>query len=474
MAEKNTLSILETIKKKMQKLDQKTEKSDKISAVSDEFEYISPAKKQSDAQNVEAQKEEIKTAPVVQNSMPKFEDDLGLEDLKEPAAELVTTAPQSLPESKPTTENKSDEFNLDDLDLDDESEITKTPEAAPSVAATVEEKKEDEIDFLAEEESKTEIPAEKNVEEVVAKEPEKSDELDLDLAQEEKKEEVVAPEVAEKNILDFEAKAEESVAAQAEPQLQKVEKEDELNFDDLESDDSEEQLTTPAPAVVTPPVVETVLPPSLSQTKETSLDEFSLDELDKLLAEQQAKKTVDTKQRIASPNEIDLEFEKEIMGLRPEVVSPPPVQQPVAVVPEALVKPTIPTQPAVEPLPQQKKVEPQFQTSHQAAEQLFQSMQEPEKNNVSIMNAPPASAEKEKPVGMINDITVAQSTESIKRLIDAKNVVAGISTFSQSSAFKELAVQLMEPKLEKWLNENLSEVVEGIVREEIKKIIPKD
>ena len=31
----------------------------------------------------------------------------------------------------------------------------------------------------------------------------------------------------------------------------------------------------------------------------------------------------------------------------------------------------------------------------------------------------------------------------------------------------------MEPKLEKWLNENLPNLVEEIVRKEIEKIIPK-
>jgi len=32
----------------------------------------------------------------------------------------------------------------------------------------------------------------------------------------------------------------------------------------------------------------------------------------------------------------------------------------------------------------------------------------------------------------------------------------------------------MVPKLEKWLNENLSQMVETVVREEIKKIISQD
>jgi len=35
-------------------------------------------------------------------------------------------------------------------------------------------------------------------------------------------------------------------------------------------------------------------------------------------------------------------------------------------------------------------------------------------------------------------------------------------------------MNLMEPKLEKWLNDNLPELVENIVREEIEKIVPKN
>ena len=74
----------------------------------------------------------------------------------------------------------------------------------------------------------------------------------------------------------------------------------------------------------------------------------------------------------------------------------------------------------------------------------------------------------------IYDSTLRQVGDSVRKLIDAKNVVSGISTFSQGPAFVELATHLMEPKLEKWLNEHLPELVEKIVREEIKKIIPKD
>ena len=70
--------------------------------------------------------------------------------------------------------------------------------------------------------------------------------------------------------------------------------------------------------------------------------------------------------------------------------------------------------------------------------------------------------------------TVRQVNDSVKRLIDAKNIVSGISSFSQGSAFAELAAKLMESKLEKWCNEHLAELVEKIVSEEIRKIIPKE
>ncbi len=75
---------------------------------------------------------------------------------------------------------------------------------------------------------------------------------------------------------------------------------------------------------------------------------------------------------------------------------------------------------------------------------------------------------------ILSDSTVKQVSDSVKRLIDAKNVVAGVANFSQSPALIEIAAQLMEPRIDKWFNDNLPELVEKIVREEIKKLIPKE
>ncbi len=74
---------------------------------------------------------------------------------------------------------------------------------------------------------------------------------------------------------------------------------------------------------------------------------------------------------------------------------------------------------------------------------------------------------------ILQENVIIQSANSIQKLIDAKAMMSGISNFMQSPYPIEIAVQLMEPKLEKWINENLAQIVEKIVKEEISKIIPK-
>jgi hypothetical protein len=75
---------------------------------------------------------------------------------------------------------------------------------------------------------------------------------------------------------------------------------------------------------------------------------------------------------------------------------------------------------------------------------------------------------------LINEETVFQANESIRRLIDAKQMIKNVGNFAQNEILNKIAITLMEPKLEKWLNENLPQMVEEIVRQEIDKIIPKE
>lgn len=74
---------------------------------------------------------------------------------------------------------------------------------------------------------------------------------------------------------------------------------------------------------------------------------------------------------------------------------------------------------------------------------------------------------------LLQDDVIMQSSNSIQKLLDAKSMMTGISNFMKTPYPIEIAVQLMEPKLEKWMNENLAQIVEKIVKEEISKIIPK-
>ncbi len=74
---------------------------------------------------------------------------------------------------------------------------------------------------------------------------------------------------------------------------------------------------------------------------------------------------------------------------------------------------------------------------------------------------------------LLKQESLQKASESMKKLFDAKNTVSSINSFTKSENMSEIALQLLEPRLEKWLNENLPEIVERIVREEIGKIMPK-
>lgn len=75
---------------------------------------------------------------------------------------------------------------------------------------------------------------------------------------------------------------------------------------------------------------------------------------------------------------------------------------------------------------------------------------------------------------MLYENTVQSTQSSIKRLMNAHNAVSNVSGFSKDDkALSDLAMHIMEPKIENWLNQNLPALVEEIVREEIKKILPK-
>ncbi|MCE3255001.1 MAG: hypothetical protein K0R25_495 [Rickettsiaceae bacterium] len=81
---------------------------------------------------------------------------------------------------------------------------------------------------------------------------------------------------------------------------------------------------------------------------------------------------------------------------------------------------------------------------------------------------------------IISEESARKSIESIKNLIQVIPQNLKNHQPLQSPAFKsgqtieDLVAEILTPKLEQWLNENLPTIVERIVREEIKNLIPKN
>lgn len=70
----------------------------------------------------------------------------------------------------------------------------------------------------------------------------------------------------------------------------------------------------------------------------------------------------------------------------------------------------------------------------------------------------------------ISDSALNKSQTSIEKLQQVKQVVDSAHSLADID-FEAIAVKLMNAKLEKWFNDNLPELVEKIVREQIKKIV---
>ncbi len=471
MAEKNTLSILETIKKKMHKLDQKTDKSSKISDLNDEFEYISSTPKQEAPQPVAEVKAPEPAAVEVAAPTSVLEDDLDLDALEASVQALDKAPVQSSASNKEPM--ALDDFNLDDLDLDDEAPAAQSPIKETAVIEDDQEEEEfseddiedyeDEVDFdeegeleaMAEIEDNTlvienepnegldwlgnkiedEYPEEEEAkhEELDLEFPEEEDELSHDEEEQEVEEEHEFEEDHDDlNLDDFELPEENIPAPKQQPLKEEHAHDDDFDFDDLDLEEEvkeekklpEFDISTPAPK---------------RQEHSKDIEDF-LERKPAANRKEQEKPVL--KEPISLEDEIDLEFEKEIMGLKPEVIQKPLNQEPEQI----------------------------FQ------QPILQQQSTPIQNNTAPMNESGlvVNPENRGPAKIIYDSTLRQTSDSIKKLLDAKNVVSGISSFSQGSAFAELAMQLMEPKMEKWLNEHLPDLVEKIVREEIKKIIPKE
>lgn len=468
MAEKNTHSILESIKKKLNKFDQKT--ANKMSNLDDEFDYVASAKKEGEGRyesvlSQAAEPEQVSDLAQdpqleINKENPALENlDLDDESSIKPIMEEVAAGSQNTDSYEEFEEEDLEDFedevdfaeDEDDLSEDDflEDEFAEELEEMRA-KASIETEENDDLNFgeLTQSESKVE---EESKEPVVAEE--ESDDLNFDeLTQAEpepkaKQKEVVLVEEEEDEDLDFnelteakpaEVKQRESVVVEEdeEEEEEKEEDDEDLDFDDLEFEEEVRKEQSQK---------------AVEQPAEQDPHDDELDELEREI--QKLKETA----KEEAPKEAHLELEDELLGIKPaEVVAS--VAAPVALAPE-------PERAAV---PQEVSAPPKVELDN------FSSF--PELPPIQVQAAQEISNTQifERRGVALDEATVKQTTESVKKLLDARNVVSGIANFSQSPILAELAMQMLEPKLEKWLNENLSQMVETVVREEIKKIISKE
>ena len=416
MAEKNTLSILESIKQKMIQFDQKDPK--KTSSFSgDEFAYISTEKN-----NLNKTTEE-NAAPAQENQALNKDSELDNNDQKKSAVDF---ADEEEHEENPFISNPLTQDN-DDFLFEDDDEIVETQKKS----------------FLQHDVHEAEY-----------------NKLEVD---NKKKEEISKPEaeVKKEEIFSIPSKApiENKVENQSLPK-----DEDDLDLDDLDLDEDED----PKPEVKKYDSQSHDLGFDEDEdflTLEDEDEDLDIDELEEIGPEPKIQEAVN---HFDEDEDLDIDEDEEI---RPE-----PKKQ------EAI------THFDKDDFFDIKKSEDKDFLSDidldSEDEIIEEKKPEPMKSVVNqmpiisnVVNISPIPTKKDQAdQSLISEETLQQTTSSIRKLIDANNVLHGMKSFSNpnSSAFSELAVQLMEPKLEKWLNDHLANLVEEIVREEIKKIIPRD
>ena len=74
---------------------------------------------------------------------------------------------------------------------------------------------------------------------------------------------------------------------------------------------------------------------------------------------------------------------------------------------------------------------------------------------------------------LLKQEVIDSASQSINKLITASNIAKSMEEMANQVDIEKIAIEAMMPKIEEWLNNNLSELVEKIVKEEISKIIPQ-
>ena len=468
MAEKNTLSILENIKKKMQKFEQKPTKTELVDDATGEFQNIASKKPLDVATSTATETNSTTSSETKVEANIMLGDDLGMDNLEQavqvsqkPISDIASSvAPAHNVPIAPVVNNTNDDLDFSDLDVDDEVVATTNPAPAAPASSDVDNLDDLDLDALLKEEDEKRF-----------KEQNPTATVPVAII-EENQQNISTPNPIEESKLTIPA---------TEPAATK--NYDDLNDIDLDNlfaeDGKQEEIKPiePIAEVIKPaePIVEIAPLEPLAEVKpiepalETKLEEIILPEL---TPEPKANDL-----NLESLNLESLESPEEIKELEPKL------EEIKAEVAEDIFSPVNSEEslPKLEELNLSKE-DPEKEIINDEPALLAEDLHEKintensSQNNVSVM--PSTETRKEynsDSMAIIHQETIHQTNQSIKKLMDATNTIGSVKNLAQNSGvLNELAMQLMEPKLEKWLNENLAELVERIVQEEIKKIIPKE
>lgn len=475
MAEKNTLSILESIKQKMIKFD---EKEPQKSAVfeGDEFEYVAPESNHlneelEDSTSEEEKSDDITTTEKTPNksAIDFIDDDLELEEtpktnenddfLFENDDEHIEPRKPFLQHEEEMEPAESDDLNLDDLESKDEKENIETVKEDLD-NLDLEEDLDDGLDFdedddnLENSDAMPESPvvdSETVVEDKIESNDSPDQNMDLD----------------EKDDLDLDFEEDEKATDNLDLNDDDQETEIKNELDDLDLDEDDDMDFNEKLEVNTEnqPATEDMLETENHQDAENSLDtdEEILSTEEETTSQQMPKQELDEdleeEDNFGDINlDLDDDIDMEASPIKSEATSNQEKFKPMSG--EDFLNSNINLGDEEETLEEKPQL-----TNNEEFTKL------PNSSNTSKI----PSLREFPDQSLLHNETLHDTSQSIRKLIDAKNIVRGIKNFSHDGgSFNELAVQLMEPKLEKWLNENLPNLVEQIVREEISKIVPKE
>lgn len=536
MAEKNTISILESIKKKMQNFEKprKPENSG-LAAVGEEFDYITPSTKTDDKKDVAADKkgDDVKTDKISETVPNKPEDNFLEKELdesftsflsktigthkeekapekpvvapKEVAKEVVKEEPKIAPIAPVT--NDADDFlnnlNVDDADVDvvQEKSAKKSEdkiEAQPlmsqeqiSAVPVADSLQDDSFDFLDDHHEETLVaqPAENNKQEHAKQEG--GDDLDFDFLHDHELHDVAHELSAPQNqVVNQPMNQSVNQSVNQVAQNEKVVNNLPQNNNEFLKQAEQNQ------AAQGNNEVEEFLDNANNQAPQMPYNNMQKDFAPAMPARQQ---------NYAQPQAVD-DYSSFDQGLNQGYNSEMPQRQMPAVPPvrpagmgnENMLrrKPTSPINPPIfneaeflgqtagqtswdapaAPKADEFDEDAFLQEDENKLRQKYQETKE-KAPAFSRNNAEMSSNKGIQTVNAVDSIlkqqTVAQASDSIRKLMEAKSAVSTVASFAKGDNLNEIALQLLEPKLEKWLNENLPQIVEQIVREEIAKILPK-